>query len=74
MFRETAASAENGDAVFRSAAANRSHSKFRAKTSHLSARAERTAGAPLLSRDSAVIAGRPGRRHPPDELQNEAFA
>jgi hypothetical protein len=50
MFQETAASAKGGDAVFRSAAANRSHSKFRAKTCHLSARAERTAETPLLSR------------------------
>jgi len=73
MFRETTASAEGGDAVFRSAVANRSHSKFRAKTSHLSARAELTAETPLLSTDSAVITGRPGRSHPPDGLQNKAF-
>ena len=74
MFRETAASAEGGDAVFRSAAANRSHSKFRAKTSHLSARAERTAETPLLSMDSSVVPGRPGRSRLPDGLENEAFA
>jgi len=74
MFRETAASAEGRDAIFRSAAENRSHSKFRAKTSHLSARAERTAEAPLFATDSSVVPGRPRRSHPPDGLQNEAFA
>ena len=74
MFQETAASAKSGDAVFRSAVANRSHSKFRAKTSDLSARAERTAENPLLSTDSSVLPGRPGWSRLPDGLQNEAFA
>jgi hypothetical protein len=74
MFQETAASAKSGDAVFRSAVANRSHSKFRAKTSHLSDRAERTAENPLLSTDSSVLPGRPGWSRLPDGLQNEAFA
>jgi hypothetical protein len=73
MFRETTASAEGGDAVFRSAVANGSHSKFRAKISRLSAPDERTAEGPLLSRDSAVITGRLGQSHPPDALQNKAF-
>jgi len=73
MFRETTASAEGREAAFRSAVANRSHSKFRAKTSHLSARTELTAETPLLSTDSAVITGRPGRSHPPDGVQIKAF-
>ena len=74
MFQETAASAKGGDAVFRSAAADRSHSKFRAKTRHLSARGGRTAETPLLSTDSSVLPGRPGRSRLPDGLENEAFA
>jgi hypothetical protein len=74
MFQERTASAVGREAAFRSAVANRSLSKFRAKTSHLSAKAELTAETPLLSTDSAVITGRLGQSHPPDGLQNEAFA